>query len=148
MTIQTIPDVELEKDISELKIPWVPCVLEQFTKFPMQAHSGKVDRLKMRRDALELVKRRWQESSVEMPLQKVAATYADKVLPRVHRLVYQALYEVSKRYSSCAATWTWTSYIGLDSLNIVNFVGIAQKLGLNIDRVPDHLAPGRPLRTI
>ena len=55
---QTIPDMELEKAIfSELKMPRVPCVFEQFTKFPMQAHSGKVERLKMRRQALVLVKR-------------------------------------------------------------------------------------------
>ena len=145
---QTIPDMELEKAIfSELKMSRVPCVFEQLTKFPMQTHSGKVDRLKMRREALELVKRRWQESSIEMLLQKVAATYADGVLPQVHRLVYQALYEAIETLLEMRGDMD-LNFIGLDSLNTVNFVGIAQELGLNIDRVPEHVAPGRPMRTI
>ena len=59
-----------------------------------------------------------------MLLQKVAATYGDGVLPRVHRLVYQALYEAIETLLELRGDMG-LKFIGLDSLNTVNFVGIA-----------------------
>ena len=105
----------------------------------LEQHSGKVDRLKLRLEAKHFVREMFNKQLLNERLQR---------LPEgVERSVSRALYEATDTLFELRGDME-LNYIGLDLLRTVNFVGIAEKLGIHIAELPEQVAPRRQLRTI